>query len=98
MVLFVIFVQLKTEDEENDIELRDSNGKTDAKSDDMASESTAMPENGSEILMTVVAKSEGNDASPAPANHQQVFWIQSGSHQPPTSLYTIKQLNYSQVA
>lgn len=91
-------MQLKTEDEENDMELRDGNGKVDGKNDDLvASETTAMTENGQEILMTVVSKADASDTSPAPANHQQVFWIQSGSHQPPTSLYTIKQLNYSQV-
>lgn len=93
----LLFTQLKTEDEENELEMRDANGKSDAKNDDMASsESTALTENGSEILMTVVTKPD--DSSPAPANHQQVFWIQSGSHPPPPSLYTIKQLNYSQVA
>lgn len=95
---FVICTQLKTEDEENELELHDTNGKSDAKTEDMATESstTTMTENGSEILMTVVTKAD--DSSPAPANHQQVFWIQSGSHPPPPSLYTIKQLNYSQVA
>lgn len=94
---FVIFIQLKTEDEENDLELRDTNGKSDVKSDDMASEATAISENGPEILMTVVTKSDGSETSPTPANHQQVFWIQSGVNPPPPSLYTIKQLNYSQV-
>lgn len=95
---FVIFIQLKTEDEENDLELRDTNGKSDVKSDDMVTETTAITENGQEILMTVVnSKTDGNETSPTPANHQQVFWIQSGSHPPPPSLYTIKQLNYSQV-
>lgn len=94
---FVTFTQLKTEDEENDLELRDANGKSDVKNDDMASEATGNSENGQEILMTVVAKADGSETSPTPANHQQVFWIQSGSHQPPPSLYTIKQLNYSQV-
>lgn len=93
-------MQLKTEDEENDPELRDTNGKTDGnKNDDMTTEqTTTITENGSEILMTVVAKAEGMDTSPSPANHQQVFWIQSGTNPPPQSLYTIKQLNYSQVA
>lgn len=95
---FVIFIQLKTEDEENDLELRDTNGKSDVKSDDMVNESTTITENGQEILMTVVnSKADGSETSPTPANHQQVFWIQSGSHPPPPSLYTIKQLNYSQV-
>lgn len=92
----LLFTQLKTEDEENDPEQRDANGKTDAKNDDMASETTTMTESGQEIVMAVVSKSEGNETSPTPANHQQVFWIQ-GSH-PQPSMYTIKQLNYSQVA
>lgn len=98
MLIFVsvIFIQLKTEDEENDLDLRDINGKSDSKSD-VASETTTITENGQEILMTVVTKTEDSENSPTPANHQQVFWIQSGSHPPPPSLYTIKQLNYSQV-
>ena len=70
-------------------------------------ETQTITENGREVIMSVVIprnKNENNDgttilspSSQQQNQHEQIIWIPAGANNAPPALYSIKQVNYSQV-